>query len=65
MTPLAVRSAAALKVPLAASVMARAVVKAEVFSSVPPLKISAPDAAPRFASEETDNVPALMVVPPV
>ena len=64
MTPVAVRSAVVLKVPVLASVTARAVVSAAVFSSVPPMKVRPPDAAPRLASAEIDRVPPLIVVPP-
>jgi hypothetical protein len=52
--------------PLAPKLMVRGVeVNAvPVICRVPPSNVSAPEAAPRLALDETDRVPADMVVPP-
>ena len=58
---------ALLMVLLANTLMVRPVVKAvpvEILS-VPPLRLIAPDVLPKLVSAPTDNVPALIVVPPV
>ena len=58
-------AALVLNVPAPISVTLRFEVKLAVDCSVPPPKLSPPEAAPRLASVLTTNVPALIVVPPV
>jgi hypothetical protein len=54
-----------LNVLLPDSVTSRSDPKVAVDCSVPPPKVSPPEASPSLASELTTSVPALIVVPPL
>jgi hypothetical protein len=51
-------------VPAPSSVTVRSEVKLAVVPSVPPAKLSPPEAAPRLPSDDTCSVPPAIAVPP-